>query len=155
MTKETFVMKFRRNANSLATLYGVPVWLVGGALTDEHPRDFDVRVILSEADHKKFFKGSYLESRTTKWLEDFEDWEWLRAYECLKMSRIQTYRMSCRVDFQIQSETEAEHYKDMPKERLDTTPDWVMEAGLDKIPKKKSPHPSEEISSPAQSQSET
>lgn len=48
MTLESFISRFRWYANGLATRYGGEVWLVGGALRDEDPRDWDVRVILDK-----------------------------------------------------------------------------------------------------------
>jgi hypothetical protein len=129
MDKEAFALKFRRNANSLAVRYGAPVLLVGGALVDEHPRDYDVRIVLSEEDHKRQFKGVSGQIRDVKYLNDFEDWEWRRGYDCLKHSRVMSVRMRVCVDFQIQSEHEAQAWKDLPSVRLDTAPDWFFKAG--------------------------
>lgn len=124
-----FALRFRRNANSLAVRYGAHVVLVGGALTDEDPRDYDVRIVLSDADFMVLYGGTLYRNRPAEALFDYELWEWKRGYDCLKLSRLMTHRMCVPVDFCIQAESEARVHEGKPKIRLDTAPDWVLRVG--------------------------
>jgi hypothetical protein len=129
-----FATKFRRNANSLATFYGAKIWLVGSALFEEDPRDYDVRVFLDRTEFKRLFGSSSLQERTVDDFTSFAAWEWKLGYENLKRSRILSWRMNYRVDFQIQSEAEARaFYGQKTRVRLDTSPDWVLTAGRDVV----------------------
>ncbi len=139
-----FQMRFRRNANGLALRYGAPVWLVGGALKDRkendpEPRDYDVRIILTipqmELLYGRCFTRSLIEHEgqrviafSRENLFDYDEWEWRRGYDGLKVSRIMSKRMLKPVDFQIQTDKEAASYKELPRVRLDTAPDWVFAA---------------------------
>jgi len=132
-----FLKQFRRNANGLALRYGAPVWLVGGALQQEEPRDYDVRMILTIDQLERIYgpcftrtliehNGKRVLARTMENLFDFDEWEWRRGYDGLKVSRIMSRRMFKPVDFQIQTEQEAGSYSSLPRLRLDTAPDWVL-----------------------------
>lgn len=125
---DTFRLRFRRNANSLAARYGAHVLLVGGALEDESPRDYDVRIVLPDDDFRRLYGGAPGGERPLDAMFDFESWEWRRAYDCLKQSRIMTHRMSVPVDLQIQAETEARAYEGNPSVQLDNAPEWVLQA---------------------------
>jgi len=116
-----FVLRFKRNANSLAARYGAPVFLVGGAVRcDEKPRDYDVRVVLGDGEFRRLF-GDFNKERDAD--SQMNSAEILRAYDCLKQSRIASGRMKCCIDIQIQHESEVEAYKDLPRVRLDGLPD--------------------------------
>lgn len=141
--REKFLLRFRRNANALALRYGAPVWLVGGALRDDDPRDWDVRIILSFEDLKRAYgepfkrmistrQGKTVIMRTQDTLFDFAEWEWLRGYDNVKVSRRMSHRMCAPVDFQIQTEQEASAWRRRQRIRLDSTPDWVLKAGVNR-----------------------
>lgn len=126
---DTFRIRFRRNANSLVGRYGAHVFLVGGALEDEEPRDYDVRIILPDDDFRRLYGGHPLDDKPVESCFDYQMWEWRRAYDGLKQSRLMTVRMSVPVDFQVQAESEARVYDRRPVVRLDSTPAWVFKAG--------------------------
>jgi len=128
--REDFVKMFRRNANGLAIRYGAPVWLVGGALKDPEPRDYDVRMMLP-AEVLQFLYGRPLDgSRTRDELYEYSPWEFRRGYDNLKHSRIMSRRMQLNIDFQIQDEFEANPYKSQQRLRLDTIPDHYFAVAL-------------------------
>jgi len=126
---DTFRLRFRRNANSLAARYGAHVFLVGGALEDEEPRDYDVRIILPNDDFRRLYGGHPLDEKPIEARFDYQPWEWRRAYDGLKQSRIMTQRMSVPVDLQVQAESETRAYEGKPAVQLDTAPEWVLKAG--------------------------
>lgn len=129
-----FATKFRRTANELAVFYGAPIWLVGSALFEEEPRDYDVRVFLDKTEWKRLFGASSLQERTVDDLTSYAAWEWKLGYENLKRTRILSWRMNYRVDFQIQSDgCVTAFYKSKSRIRLDTAPDWVLMAGRDVV----------------------
>jgi hypothetical protein len=128
-----FAIKFRHQANNIAARYGAPVYLVGGALEDEKPRDFDIRVILSDEEMARLYgipgdTDIRVRSAETNAANDSEPWEWRRAYDNLKQSRQLSLRYRRNIDFQVQALHEADPYKNTPRLRLDTAPDWVFEA---------------------------
>lgn len=124
-----FVEEFRRNANGLALRYGGPVYLVGGALTDEAPRDYDVRIIVPRNEFNRLYDVADITKRRVDDLYEYTSWEWRRGYDNLKQSRIMSSRMWVCVDLQIQSEQEANNYLGKPRLRLDSAPAWVLKAG--------------------------
>ena len=126
---DAFRQRFRRNANSLAARYGAHVLLVGGALEDEGPRDYDVRIVLPDTEFRRLYGAMPYKSRPASALFDFEPWEWLRAYDSLKQSRLMSERMSVPVDLQIQAASETRAYEGKPAVQLDTAPEWVLSAG--------------------------
>ena len=52
---QDFVFAFRPNADSLSMLYGGHLYLVGSALTSEHPGDMDVRIAIGGEDWLRLF----------------------------------------------------------------------------------------------------
>jgi hypothetical protein len=125
----TFALRFRRQADSLAALYGAPVWLVGGALLDEHPRDFDVRIVLPPAELARLFGDDAGTYPGNFGFDSSVEWEWRLKAEGLKQSRIASARMRLRVDLQLQSEPDASPHRERPRCRIDAAPDWVLNAG--------------------------
>jgi hypothetical protein len=128
-----FALKFRRQANSIAARYGAPVYLVGGALTDAQPRDFDIRVVLEDDEMARFYgipgvTDVRVRSAITSAANDSEAWEHRRAYDNLKQSRQLSNRYRRNIDFQVQALHEADPYREAPRLRLDSTPDWVFDA---------------------------
>lgn len=115
MNKRAFVLKFQRQANNIAAHLGSPVWLVGGALRDKDPRDFDVRILIySFEDWDRLFKN-----------------EFSVLYENLKWSRKLSGAYGVNIDYQIQKEEDVRCiYRNKPRLRLDVLPDWVFAAGL-------------------------
>lgn len=117
---ENFVRYFQRCANGLAMRFGGKVYLVGGAVTEPKPRDYDVRVVVSQLDFLRLFGFPAKEYRIeNQWGEA----EWNRAAENLKQSReafIYCHALDCRnVDVQIQTVAEANGHLDKPRVRID------------------------------------
>lgn len=124
---DVFVLRFRRNANALACRYGAPVYLVGGALVDEKPRDYDVRLVLPDEDIMRLYQGDpALQSAHRHSHNEYEPWEWMRGYDNLKQSRMLSARLRLPVDFQVQVLFEADRFKAAARRRLDTAPDWIF-----------------------------
>lgn len=114
-----------RTACAFATRYGGPVYLVGSALREERPGDFDVRLVLDERDLVRLFgERRIVQERWWDWTEQDQR----RGREQLKQSRRLSRRFRCNVDFQFQSKLEAERYAG-PKLRLDTVPAATFEVG--------------------------
>lgn len=117
-----FVRRFQRHANSLAMLFGGPVYLVGGALVATDPRDHDVRVVIDERDRVRRF-GPRGELANGQW----DRATWLLKAEGLKQSRRLSEHFSCyRIDFQIQLDVDAARYGTAPRFRLDAAPDDLL-----------------------------
>ncbi len=119
-----FVAAFGRTANSLAALYGGPVYLVGSALYKEDPLDIDVRLPLGDADLLRRFgpQGK---------LDDNFTWEcdWWRYYDQLKQSRRLSRHLPFRIDFQFQRLAIFEQHTG-DRLRLDSAPEGFFLAGL-------------------------
>lgn len=131
---ETFALRFRGNANSLAMAYGGPLYLVGSVLTSLEPGDVDLRLMLERADMEALFGGDF-ESRGSEW----SNAKWRLEREQLKQSRRLTrrWRGGCpawRFDFQFQCCLNSERtglpiMHDAPHLRLDTVPLSYFSAG--------------------------
>ena len=81
-----FPARFRRTANSLAALYGAPVYLVGSALDSRRrARDIDVRVIVAELDWVRLFRTPFFDPQVPHY--DNNLGQLLRLQENLKRSR--------------------------------------------------------------------
>jgi hypothetical protein len=112
-TAAEFKKRFQTTANAIASRYAGKVWLVGGALGDDKPRDYDVRVVVEDEDAVRLG------------LDD----EWNLRYENLKGSRNFSAMMLVNVDFQVQLPKEAKRYRYQPRKRLDDAPDSLFDAG--------------------------
>lgn len=108
-----------------ARYYGLPVYLVGSAITDPDPRDIDLVIPIPD----DLFAAMYGEENTTV-ERNVGDWctgtgghatpIWLRwARDCARQSRQLT--MACRraVDFKTQLPIRFDSYADKPRVRLD------------------------------------
>jgi hypothetical protein len=132
---ETFALRFRSNANSLAMAYGGPLYLVGSVLTSLEPGDIDLRLMLERDDMETLF-GSDFDSHGLEWSPA----KWRRERESLKQSRRLTRRWrgggpAWRFDFQFQCSLFSEFdglpimREKVPFLRLDTTPLSYFAAG--------------------------
>lgn len=124
---QDFVFAFRPNADSLAMLYGAHLYLVGSALTSEHPGDMDVRVCLSGEDWLRLF-GRKLPPEEG---QVFSPQRWKEEREALKQSRRMSrrYDYRWRIDLQFQIDGVFASHPG-PKYQLDTTPDHYLQAGF-------------------------
>lgn len=149
MTLESFISRFRWYANGLATRYGGEVWLVGGALRDEDPRDWDVRVILEKADWERCF-GPVLEkvafhatpppdSAGAEWGRSM----WREAYDELKLARQLSASMSCNIDvkFVLAGQAVPECYDVRSGRRLDAATPHFLAAGKPAAKREPKPEP--------------
>lgn len=130
---ETFAIRFRGNANSLAMAYGGPLYLVGSVLTSLEPGDIDLRLMLERADMEALFGGDF-EPRSLEWSPA----KWRLEREQLKQSRRLTrrWRGGCpawRFDFQFQctlfGAAGLPIMREAPHLRLDTVPLSYFTAG--------------------------
>jgi hypothetical protein len=132
---ETFALRFRANANSLAMAYGGPLFLVGSVLTSLEPGDIDLRLILERADMEALF-GKDFDSHGIEWSPA----KWRVEREGLKQSRRLTRRWrgggpTWRFDFQFQCGLNSDvdglpiMNEGKPFLRLDTAPLDYFKAG--------------------------
>ncbi len=129
---ESFLIQFQRLANGLAARYGGRVYLVGGAVTQEKPRDYDVRIVVPDAGFDLMF-GDRLKETTEVKRTIGNQWfpaDWARGYDNLKQSRIMSGYMRRNLDVQVQSESEAALFADKPRVRMDAATDAFLMAGL-------------------------
>ena len=122
------VLRMHSQAPSLSKLYfGLPVYLVGGALTDPDPRDIDVVVVIPDnlfvltyGDRECFQKDGHILA-ISQWTGDNHDPNpeklWRRwALDCAKHNRKLTANCHRRVDFRTQPQSHAEAvYADKPR----------------------------------------
>lgn len=118
-----FVFAFQQNANNLVALYGGPVFLVGSGLTKEAPRDWDVRIVISERDRLRLFGD-----KDVDWVDGFSQWgpaRWRLEMESLRQCRRMSERYRrFRFDIQIQElEYVLYRYRHSPRLRLDSAPE--------------------------------
>jgi len=117
------VLRAWNYASALSALFfGLPVYLVGSALTDPDPRDVDLVIPMPE----DLFLAAYNDGRP----EDLGAWQsglrdpnppamWRRwARDCAKASRLATMFCGRRVDFKVQPQRYFDSFKG-PRVRLD------------------------------------
>lgn len=114
---------FRRWANALRGYYGVPVYLVGSALSGNNakPRDWDIRIELSDEDFARRFgdpQAWETEGGTGKWT----DIRWRWSDECVKRTKDGWRMTGLNIDFQIypRSHVKLMYPRSLPRLRLDT-----------------------------------
>lgn len=109
-------------ANLIASRYGRPVYLVGGALEDAAPRDIDVRVALSTSDFEARFGDSKNWNYSVTNLDAMDEqrrWH----LEIAKMNVQAAGHTHLPVDFQIQPLREAAGYMSKRRVRIDDVPE--------------------------------
>ncbi len=114
-------------ANLVASRYGRPVYLVGGALKDATPRDIDVRVVLSKSQFEERFGKldmSWGQNGYCLRLEAMDD-ERRWHVEVAKMNRQGASNTHLPVDFQVQPIREGVAYLNEQRQRLDDIPGLV------------------------------
>lgn len=131
---EWFAMSLSHLATGAAFMYGGPIFLVGSALYEHDPHDFDVRVVLQEHDFRRLFGDR--ETDEAKIKRGARGWspgrqELRQGREELKQSRRwwAATGQHHRIDFQFQT-LETWAAKDGPRLRLDHVPKWGFLAGL-------------------------
>jgi hypothetical protein len=113
-------------ANLMASRYGRPVYLTGGALTDATPRDIDVRVVLSLSEFEARF-GKLREPRYSRHATDLEQMDEARRWhvEIAKMNKAGAANTHLPIDFQVQTAREGFGYVNEQRQRLDDLPELV------------------------------
>ena len=113
--------RLRAEANGLRGLYGVPVYLVGSALLDsnEQPRDWDVRLTLSDAEFARRY------GNPERWETEGGDGQWTKVRwrwsdDCVKQSQRASANSGVLVDVQIYPERYVRRFSGKPRLRLDT-----------------------------------
>ena len=124
---QDFAFAFRPNADSLAMLYGGHLYLVGSALTSEHPGDMDVRIAICGEDYLRLF-GKKLPPEEGQILSPQR---WNEEREALKISRRMSrrYEFRWRIDIQFQLDDVLLSHPG-PKYQLDATPEHYLQAGF-------------------------
>jgi hypothetical protein len=115
--------RLHRWANGIYGLYGVPVYLVGSALSDSNPdpRDWDVRITLPDKEFAVRFgdpQAWVTEGATGIWTR--VRWHW--ADECVKRAKSGWYACRLNIDFQIypRSHVRRIYPASFPRLRIDT-----------------------------------
>lgn len=129
---ESFARSFRGWANELAMLYGGPLYLVGSALTIDHPGDYDLRLQLDRETCVLYWGDKFGEQ---SW--DPSDGWFARKREELKQSRRITKTFGRgwkRFDFQFQCTLFRDDGTPLMREgkpvlRLDECPTHLFAAG--------------------------
>lgn len=106
-------------ANQMAARFGHPVYLVGSALTQEKPRDYDVRIMIPDEE----FVARY--GPINDWLHNiwgtWEDAGYRWGNDMAKMNRQATIILQDNIDLQVFPKTWADAvYSGKPKKRLDS-----------------------------------
>jgi hypothetical protein len=111
-------------SNLVASRYGRPVYLTGGALKDATPRDLDVRVILSRSEFEARF-GKYDARDRNGYCLRLDDMDDERRWhlEVAKMNKQGASNTHLPIDFQVQPILEGVAYINEPRLRLDDVPD--------------------------------
>jgi hypothetical protein len=111
-------------SNLMASRYGRPVYLVGGALQDASPRDIDVRLVLSATEYEARF-GDW--RKWTYSLTSLEKADEQRRWhvEIAKMNKQGAGQTHLPIDFQIQPLPEAMKFVNEHRRRLDDVPGLV------------------------------
>lgn len=124
---EIFKIRFTQVANGMAWYYGAPVWLTGSALYKEHPRDYDIRIILEDHDYHRLFGTDKVVPADKMISPQYRN----VIYEQLKENRKWSKHCDCRLDIQFQTvHTVAAFYALQRRVRLDTLDDYLFHAGL-------------------------
>lgn len=106
-------------ANQMAARFGRPVYLVGSALHEPRPRDYDVRVVLSNQEFTDRYGIELDVYETSLWLP--LRFPQLMTYfnDMAKMARSAAGASHLNTDFQVQPLREAYRHKDRRRMRLD------------------------------------
>jgi tRNA nucleotidyltransferase/poly(A) polymerase len=108
----------------MASRYGRPVYLVGGALTDVVPRDIDVRVVLSASEFEARF-GDWRDWNHKVATLECDEGQRRWHIEIAKMNKQGSAHTNLPVDFQVQALPEAMAYVKERRQRLDDIPELV------------------------------
>jgi hypothetical protein len=116
-----FRQRLVAEANSLAGLYGAPVFLVGSAIRVDNqiPRDFDLRVPLKDFDFQIRFGGSAGDWEEQGVTGDWQGVRWQWSDDCVHQSKNATMNVHHLCDVQIQPLSYFEKHGG-PRIRLDT-----------------------------------
>lgn len=117
-------------ANSASALYGVPVYLCGSALREDHPepRDWDFRLCLPDEVFALRYGGGSPRA-VERWIAEgatgcYSAVRWHWSDDCVKQSRHASRRTGLCVDLQVYPETHwRKQYADAPRVRIDTRDD--------------------------------
>lgn len=106
-----------------ARYFGLPVYLVGGALHDDDPRDIDLVVPVPDDLFRAMYNNGAAADLST-WSSGQREanpskmWR-LWARDCAKQSRNATMFVQRTVDFKTQPQTYFDTYSALPRVRLD------------------------------------
>lgn len=101
-------VKLRRFGAYMAARFNAPVYLVGSALRKSHPRDIDVRVVLTE----EHFKARYgIDS--DGWLQEGPSQKWID--EVGKFCADESTRQRLPIDFQVYPARHSTQYLGQPR----------------------------------------
>lgn len=107
-----------------ARYFGLPVYLVGGALRDLDPRDLDVVIPVPDDLFRAMHGDPFGKVDLARWSSGLRSANppafWRRwARDCAKQSRVMTLFCGRAVDFKTQPQGHFDTYADQPRIRLD------------------------------------
>ena len=112
----------RRFANMVRGYVGVPVYLCGSAMADFNadPRDWDIRIRLTNADFERRFKID-----AARWLDEMHTGKWSKGRWnwsdfCVKLTKVGWKNTDLNIDLQIYPDLYWREYAGEPKVRIDT-----------------------------------
>lgn len=114
--------RLREWANTISGYYGAPVYLCGSALTKKKPRDFDVRICLSDGDFIVRY-GANVDIENwwaRKAMGKWDDSHWAWADDCVRRTKNGWAETPCNIDFQIQPKCHWDKHDKDSRMRLDT-----------------------------------
>jgi hypothetical protein len=132
LDRATAVATIRGWANQIAMRYSAPVWLVGSSLDVEDlraARDFDIRVVLKDAEFEARFgvePTRFMREQWSSWSDGSKRW----GAEMAKLSRgwmTQFAALKLNLDFQVHPFYVGRIFYDRPRVRLDEL-DLIREA---------------------------
>ena len=115
------ISKLSRWANKMRGHYGTPVYLVGSSLTNENPRDYDIRICLPDKDFMMRYSCNDIEQfclRLDSGLWDDSNWLW--SDDRLKMTKRGWNTTNLNIDFQIYPIRLWNEFKNKDKLQIDT-----------------------------------
>jgi hypothetical protein len=105
-------------ANQMASRFGRPVYLVGSALRLPEPRDYDIRIVVTDEEFTARYGDPYAWAEAL-WWPSRNDGSLRYAADMGDLSREASLALSRNIDFQVQPPCEARRHLVGDDQRLD------------------------------------
>lgn len=111
-------------ANQIAARYARPVYLVGSAIEQDSPRDYDVVCIISDREFFHRYGGNWGDAMRLGSAPTDANRQW--SADVAKISAQACEQHNMNVDFKVQAMVEANRHIEKPRVRLDTLGDAIQ-----------------------------